>query len=165
MDDFDLLGANYTIKQRSCRFFSSMYKICVLGFLLLFAVFLITIAVIFAPKINRLIDNTNDLVENKIPFELNNLHKIIKENNEKIAEIEQNIVNNLIGISTLVTNTNNFVTSYNKNFNNPEFIGEITSLVDDVRTILNKQEMLLIEKNLDTIARALQKIAFNDTKN
>jgi predicted PurR-regulated permease PerM len=137
----------------------------VLGFLLLFTAFIITIAVIFVPKINLLIDNTNELVQNKIPYELDNLHKIINENNEKIAKIEQNIVTNLMGISTLVTNTNKFVTSYNKNFNNHEFIGEITSLVGDIRTVLNKQEMISIEKNLETIARALEKIAFNGTKN
>lgn len=143
------------------KIFNFTYKICSLLFLFTIIIFLIIISSIFGKSILTLINDTDILVKNKIPNELIYLHNIVSDNGEKIKKIEKEISENLESLNQLLTYSNKFIISYNKNFNNPSFLNKIEEIIDNSDKFSQNNRLIQIANNLDIIAKALNKIAFN----
>lgn len=149
-------------KYKKSELFDLIFKLSVLLFLLLLIVFLIIISVLFANNILILVQNANELVEKKVPTQLDYVHKIISQNNDKVDKLEKKLSGDLSALSELLIVSNQFVSSYNKSFNNKDFIDSIKSIVNNVNYASSKDRLIKIETDLHIIAKALNKIAFNN---
>src|SRR4029078_11062086 len=113
--------------------------------------------------ITILINNTNDLVLNKIPSELDYAHKIISQHNISLVEIETKIINDLNiveynskQINRIFNNLDSLLINYNDNFNTPNVTLELLNIISNLNNILTDANITQTDIDIHSIACSLK---------
>lgn len=167
---------------RKCK----KWKICNVMYKL-FIVLCFSLAILFfvaksskiINKIDTLLDNANNIVKNSLPDEINYYHNLVNDHSDTIKQLENTVDNLLNNISTDIDYYNEVIRQHNEtitilenklelilnaindNFNNQEFIDEIKNIVFNINNITSDLDVDQLQKDIHTIACALNKALNN----
>lgn len=177
-DEFKPRSKNIT-KCKKWKICSLIYKLFIVLCFSLAILFLVAKGSKIINKIDTLLDNANNVVKNTLPNEIDYYHNLVSDHSDAIEQLENtansllnNVSNHIDYYNEIIKEHNETITilenklellldAINDNFNNQEFIDEIKNIVFNINNITSNLDVNQLQKDIHTIACALNKALNN----